>query len=444
MVNGKRMILTSKYLNEIRREYALYVVESRSVPHISDGLKASSRRIMWEARDGKKSKSATLAGVTMALHPHSPPTDAINTLAAPYGNNHCLLTGVGSFGTRLDPTAYGAPRYTSVYASKFAEKVFYVDLELVPMKPNYDNTLEEPVHFLPLVPMCLVNPIEGIALGFACDIFPRALDDIIETQLKVLDGKGQRNEPNITFTPFNNVSKGQTPDGKWIFEGEVIVEDSATARVTNLPYGMKYENFISLLNKLIDNEKMVDYIDRSKDNINIECKFKRGELLGDNVVERVKDLLGLKKTMAENINLIDFDGKRVISPTYFEIVEMFTKWRLTYYKKRYERLAAILEVDIQKLRDILTAIKHNVGGEALKKKGKQELKEFLTQLKIVHIDYIASLPVYRFTKEEKDKVEAELKESLLTLEMYQEIIEKEQLQIDLYKQELKQIRKEFC
>lgn len=434
----------SDYIERQRKGYALYILQSRAIPSIADGLKAGARRIMWVAKDGKKWKSASLAGACMPYHPHGAPEDAVNTLAAPYGNNIPLLKGIGSFGTRLDPTAYGASRYTSVQISNFAEKVFYKDLEIIPMKMNYDNTLEEPVHFLPLVPMCLVNPIEGVAIGFACDIMSRSLEDIIDTQIKVLDGKGQRDEPNITFTPFKSVSKGKNDLNKWVFEGEFKVLDSSTVQVTNLPLGLLHNAFINHLNKLIDQEKLVDYVDKSKDTINIVCKFKRGELFRDDKEEWVTTTLKLRQAINENLNLIDFDGDSVISPTYFEVVKKFTDWRLTFFKKRYERLASLLTTDIEKLEDLLTAIKHNIGGEASKKKGRAELKEHLQTIGIRHLDYIASLPVYRFTKEEKEKAEQELKEALKTLSSYNEIINSKQMQIDIYKQELKQVRKEFC
>jgi DNA gyrase/topoisomerase IV subunit A len=435
---------SSKYINKQRRDYALYILQSRAIPSIADGLKAGGRRIMWVARDGKKWKSASLAGACMPYHPHSAPEDAVDTLAAPYGNNIPLLDGIGSFGTRLNPTAYGASRYTSVQVSDFAEKVFYKDIEILPMKMNYDNTLEEPVHFLPLVPMCLVNPVEGVAIGFACDILSRSLEDIIETQLKVLDGKTQRDEPNITFTPFKSVSKGKDDTDRWIFEGEFKVLDSSTVQVTNLPLGLLHDKFINHLNKLIEQDKLVDYTDKSKDTILVECKFKRGELFMDNRDEWIMNTLGLRVAKRENLNLVDFDGNSIISPTYFEVVKKFTDWRLGFYKVRYERLASLVKVDIEKLEDLLTAIKHNVGGEASKKKGRAELKEHLQTIGIRHLDYIASLPVYRFTKEEKEKAEQELKEALKTLSSYNEIINSKQLQVDIYKQELKQVKKEFC
>lgn len=433
---------SSQYINKQRRDYALYVLQTRAIPSIADGLKASSRRVMWVARDGKKWKSATLAGAAVPYHPHQPPEDAINTLAAPYGNNVPLLDGIGSFGTRLNPTAYGASRYTSVQASDFANDAFYVDIDIIPMKPNYDNTLEEPVHFLPLVPIALLNAAEGVAVGFACDILPRSLSDIIDSQIKHLEGKKERKEPNITFQPFNSVSIDKE-DNKWIFQGVFSRIDSSSLRVTNLPYGTTYDKFINHLNKLIEQQKMVDYLDKSKDSINIECKFKRGELF-DYSDDQLTSLLNLRTALSENLNLIDFDGNSVLSTNYFDVVQRFTDWRFTFYKVRYERLAALKQIDIEKLEDILTAIKHNVGGIASKKKGKQELKEFLTSIGIRHLDYIASMPVYRFTHEEETKVKEELKAALALHKEYSQIVASDSKRRDIFVQELKDIKRKYA
>jgi DNA topoisomerase-2 len=208
----------SEYINSQRKDYSLYVLQNRAIPHMADGLKASARRVMWIARDGKKWKSANLAGACMPLHPHAAPEDAVNTLAAHYGNNNALLDGIGSFGTRLEPTEYGASRYTSVKASDFAKDAFYTDIEIIPMKLNYDNTLEEPVHFLPLVPVAFLNPTSGIAIGFACDIFSRSLKDIIDCQIKILQGTIPKKEPFVQFIPLKCTAVEKTEDYRWVFK----------------------------------------------------------------------------------------------------------------------------------------------------------------------------------------------------------------------------------
>ena len=162
--------MSSLYIEKERKDYSLYVMQSRAIPAVTDGLKAAGRRTLWIARNVGKTKTATLAGATLPIHPHATPESAINTLAAPYGNNIPLFKGYGAFGTMLDPTAYGAARYTSVATSKFTDDVMFKDIEIIPMMPNYDDTLEEPVRFLPLVPVALLNPAEGIAVGFATNI----------------------------------------------------------------------------------------------------------------------------------------------------------------------------------------------------------------------------------------------------------------------------------
>ena len=225
----------SEYVNEQRREYSLYVLQMRAIPSIADGLKAAGRRVLWTAKDGKKYKSATLAGATMPIHPHASPEGAINTLAAPYGNNIPLLHGDGAFGTLLNPTAYGAARYTSVKVSEFTKDVVFKDIELVPMQDNYDGTLEEPVHFLPLVPISLLNPSEGIAVGFASNILPRALEDIIDDQIKHLQNQRIK-EQWPGFYPTSSVVE-HVEGNKWEFFGESEQVNATTLRITQLADG---------------------------------------------------------------------------------------------------------------------------------------------------------------------------------------------------------------
>ena len=433
---------SSEYINTQRRDYSLYVLQSRAIPHAADGLKAAARRVLWVARDGKKRKSATLAGECMPLHPHASPEGAVNTLAAPYGNNIPLLKGDGAFGTLLNPTAYGAARYTSATISKFAEDVVLRDIEIVPMMENYDGTLEEPKHFLPLIPIVLLNPQEGIAVGFASDILPRSLADIIHTQIAYLTGKAFK-QPKPTFEPTKQKAV-QFDGGKAVFAGEIERVNATQVRVTNLPYGLTHQKFIANLMKMEEAEDpiIVDYVDNSQDKYDILIQFKKGTLSGlaDDAV-LVK--LGLVSSVSENMNVIDFDGKRVWAPTYAEMIEKFCDWRLAWYKVRYERLAKLLGEDIQRYLDILLAIKKNVGGTARQVKSRAELKDVLQELGIVYIDYIADLPVYRFTEEEKKKVEEKLEEAEARMKTYNKLLKSEDERRKIYVEELREIASKY-
>lgn len=435
---------SSEYINEQRREYSLYVLQNRAIPHVSDGLKAAARRILWVARDGKKRKSATLAGECMPYHPHASPETTVNTLGAHYGNNIPLIKGDGGFGTLLDPTAFAASRYTSATISKFAADVVLRDIEIIPMMENYDGTLEEPMHFLPLIPIVLLNPQSGIAVGFASDILPRSLEDIIHSQIAYLSGKGFR-EPKPTFVSTNQKATWDDVSQKWQFTGTIEKEGAVNVRITNLPYGLTHEKYITKLHKWLEesslDEKMpqiVKVTDKSKDNYNILVTFKKGSIskMPD---DEILAHLELVQNLGENLNVIDFNGKRVWQPTYVELIQKFCDWRLIWYKTRYERLSNILSQEIQRYNDILAAIKKNVGGTAKQTQSRIELKQYLEQLGIVHIDYIADLPIYRFTEEEKHKTEEKLMEAEKLMKRYKILLKDEGERRIIFIEELQEI-----
>lgn len=434
---------STDYLESERKLYSLYVLQHRALPAISDGLKAAARRVLWTARDGKKYKTATLAGATMPIHPHGEPSSTINTLAAPYGNNIPLLEGIGSFGTLTSPTGYGAARYTSVKISEFANDVLFKDIEIIPMIKNYDETLDEPLHFLPLIPLVLLNPTDGIAIGFATSILPRSLEDIVKEQIKFLSKKNYKVEDKpITFYPTKSQSHNRI-ENSWHFRGKYEITNSSTIVVTELPYGVEHEKYISSLIKLIENdERVLDYVDDTTNQFNIKIKLKRG-ILDGLLEDDIFKLLNLNNKISENMNVINFDCESVLSTSFSEIVEKFTEWRLQWYVKRYERLVEIAKEEIQRYLDIILAIDSNVGGLAKKISSKKELVDFLKALGIINVEYIASLPIYRFIEEEKKKVEEKLGGVEKELKQYVGLLKSEEKRKEIYIEELEQILKKY-
>lgn len=432
---------SSSYIDEQRRNYSLYILQMRAIPAVTDGLKAGGRRTLWVARDGKKYKTASLAGATMPLHPHASPDDAINTLAAPYDNNIPLFHGDGAFGTLLEPKAYGASRYTSVKVSKFTQEVVFKDIEIIPMTENYDGSLEEPVHFLPLVPVALLNPTQGIAVGFKSDIMPRALEDLIIAQISHLKGTKVIADPMPKFIPLNcGAFKREEGDKSvfFYFEGDYEDIDGVTVRITKLPYGLAHASFTNNLDNLIEKGIVIDYTDKSKDKIDVLVKFKKGNLRGI-AKEDVMKTLGLIVRHGEILNILDFDGKRIWNPSPVELIRKFTDWRLGWYVKRYERFRDLLNAELQRYYDIRLAIKHKIGAVALKTASRTELKELLKQLKVVNLDYIADLPVYRFTEEERLKNEQRIKEGEKQLKEYEQMLSNEGERRKVYISELQEI-----
>lgn len=436
---------SSQYINDCHRNFSMYVLQTRAFPTIADGLKSGGRRLLWTARSGDKFKTATLAGATMPLHPHGDASDTIDTLTKPYGNNIPLFEGIGAFGTRLKPDASGAPRYTSVKVSSFTKKVMFADIELVPMVDNYDDTLKEPAHFLPLVPVALVNPSEGIGVGFSSGILPRAIGDIVDSQIAYLNGKSF-NEPAITFSPFEAVSTTseiiKSGNVRWWFEGEFMRIDSSNLHIGNIPYGLEHAQLVAHLISLMDDGTIVSYEDHSSKEISIAVKFPRGALKTYSD-EQLTRLLKMRASVTEIMNMVDFSGTKVIPMTYTSTIKMFTEWRLQWYVKRYELLKEKVERDIQRYRDIINAIKNDVGGRGRKTANRTELTDWLGTIGVVYVDYIADMPIYRVTQAEAAKANEKLTEALVTLAEYERLINDPDARRKIYVQELKDVKKEF-
>ena len=103
----------------------------------------------------------------------------------------------------------------------------------------------------------------------------------------------------------------------------------------------------------------------------------------------------------------------------------------------------LLADDIQRYKDVLRAINRNVGAVAKKVRSRGELKEFLEEIGVVHLDYIADLPVYRFTEEEKEKIEKKLEEAEAKMKEYKHLLKSEDARRLVYMEELKDILKSY-
>ena len=318
----------------------------------------------------------------------------------------------------------------------------FADIEIIPMRDNYDGSTQEPVHFLPLIPVALLNPSEGIAVGFASTILPRKLEDLIQTQLNYLSNSTKKLPLTPHFVPINQsaVSESTTGDKySYLFQGDYVQKDSSTLIITQLPYGQSYEKVLDKLDAMVESGTIIDVEDKSKNIFNIIVKFKRGSL---NTLTRVQILhmLGLSINVTENLNVLDFLGTNVWSARPQELIEQFTTWRLSWYARRYERLRGLLKIDLSRLYDIRIAIKNNIGSRINKIGSRQELKIILDDIKIVNLDYIADLGIYRFTEDERLKNERKIIEAEKQLRDYDDIISSDIRRCDIYSSELKQIQ----
>lgn len=161
--------------NELKKnfiEYAVAVNTDRSIPSATDGLKPVARRILWSAHESGYThskphvKSARIVGNTMGqYHPHGDSSiyGAMVRLSQNWVLRYPLIDWHGSNGTQSGDGP-AASRYSEARLSKISEDGLLANIKKknVDFKPNYDETLEEPVDLPSIFPNLLCNPNSGI------------------------------------------------------------------------------------------------------------------------------------------------------------------------------------------------------------------------------------------------------------------------------------------
>jgi DNA gyrase subunit A len=177
-------------------DYAMSVIVSRALPDVRDGLKPVQRRILYSmgelnlTSDKPYRKSARIVGDTMGkYHPHGDTSiyDAMVRLAQDFSTREMLVDGHGNFGS-VDGDSPAAMRYTEARLSKISmELLADIGKDTVDYRPNFDESLKEPVVLPSRYPNLLVNGASGIAVGMATNIPPHNLSEVIDAVVKIMD-----------------------------------------------------------------------------------------------------------------------------------------------------------------------------------------------------------------------------------------------------------------
>lgn len=177
-------------------DYAMSVIASRALPDVRDGLKPVQRRILYSmselnlSPDKPYRKSARIVGDTMGkYHPHGDSSiyEAMVRMAQDFSIRYPLVDGHGNFGS-VDGDSAAAMRYTEARLSKISmELLADINKNTVDFKPNFDESLKEPVVLPARYPNLLVNGTSGIAVGMATNIPPHNLLEIINGVVKIID-----------------------------------------------------------------------------------------------------------------------------------------------------------------------------------------------------------------------------------------------------------------
>lgn len=444
-----KKINASDYILDTSKEYSIYVAENRAIPKVTDGLKDGQRKALWLMRNNAtEMKTVGLVGNMSSsylyVHGDSSAGDTIGKLAAPYLNNVPLIEGLGAFGTKVDPYAIGAPRYTEIKRSKAAMDFLYNDLDLVPTKPNYDGSTQEPVTFLPLIPVVLMNGISGIAVGWSTSILPRDPKDLQKAVIDTLDGKKLKSiEPKYTYV---DVKTKHLEANSWEFIGAFKRTDTNIVTITELPPELSLEKFKDRLDQLEENGKIQSYDDNSAKNIEIIVKMKRGDLV-NLTDEKLIDLFKLKSRKTERIVVVDWNYKSIREYANAEdLVVDFVNWRFSVYIERYNRYLADAQHELNFYQGVKACFDQKLPEALLGAKNKAEVVSLVEAITTKftmtdeQIDSIASFASYRWAKDNYQIIVDKIKNIKANIAEYTDLLANPDKIKAIYKDEVKALK----
>lgn len=438
-------------VNDDQRKYSRYVCDSRAIPHEIDGLKPVQRRILWamwnsDARN-RYTKTVKVAGLAMGYHPHGDKSiqDALSQMAQDFtfANNIPLVSGEGTFGDVLDPSAIASPRYTEVKLSDFVKDLgFFESLPDIDYVKNYDETEDEPIHFVGKVPIVLLNNIQGIATGFRCFIPGHRLADIVKSQINYLKTrkplslkpwyKDFKGEVKMAETESGNTTMSTTFAFKW--EGDTLY-------LTDSPMNWNREKVVSLLDDILERKDswLKEYVDFSSQTFRIELQYKKGEKPSQ---KEIMALFNKEDIQTLAMNVITYDGKlRNFKPE--EIIKRFCDFRKTHLIRRFKRLSGLEEEKIERNSELIRFIKEKWNEKVIGIKSKKDFEEKLKASKFKYFEWLCTIPVYRMTIEEVKKCEEAIVEAKTTLARYQGLVKEDKKLTDFMVTELEELQNKW-
>ena len=428
------------YTEQIYKDYSLYVLQNRAVPHILDGLKTSQRKALACAIKYARSqiKVSALSGYVIATenycHGDSSLNSLISYMGASYtgGNNYPLFTGYGAFGTKLEETP-AAARYIAVKLSTIFDKIFpAIDFKILTATEPDENP--ESDHFLPIIPYAAVNGIAGIAVGYATKILPFAIEDICNYMKAKMSGK--KTQPLLPwFKGYKIPVYRDAETQKFIMEGHFTKPKKNIIVVDEVPVSYSLDKYHSYLNKLMENGKIRDYTCRSKKDWEIEIEVDKD--IWKKTDKQLIELLGLKSILSENINFIDTEGKVQHYTKIEDYIDAFMSLREKFYDKRknyilYKNDEQLLNLSIKILMNAYGKLNKNEisleGTLAYVNKSKKEItlvfdrlsnsKVNLSNIEKVTTEVFGSIGLREMTDASRVKFEKEREELLKERELY--------------------------
>ncbi len=464
-------------MSESMIPYSEHVILERALPRVEDGLKPVQRRILYTLHelditpDKDYKKSARIVGECLGkFHPHGDTSvyDAMVRMAQDFNMRECLVDGHGNYGS-VDGDGAAAMRYTEARMAPLALDVLKdLDKNTVDWTLNFDDTLQEPVTLPCRFPNILVNGANGIAIGLATNIPTHNLSEVISGAIAMIDNR------DITLEQMMKIIPGPDfPTGGYIIGGEELKTAYSTGKgkigirakvhiegkpgekqnivITELPYQVNKAKLLQRILEVRDSKKydlscITEILDES-DRFGMRAVVR---LKKDSDVNKVLEILFKETDMqiSYGINMVAIaDGRPQLMGildilSYYinyqrDVIYRRTKYELDIAKEREHILLGLI-IAVKNIDEVVKIIKTSEDTAEAKRR---LIERFV--LSDRQAQAILDMRLARLTSLEIYKLEQELKEVQELIAKLTAILNSRQLQFDIIKTEMLEIKKKF-
>lgn len=456
--------------------YSKYIIQERALPDIRDGLKPVQRRILYSMnKDGNTfekgyRKSAKSVGNIMGnFHPHGNSSiyDAMVRMSQNWKNREILVEMHGNNGS-MDGDPPAAMRYTEARLSEIAGYLLQdIEKNTVSFAWNFDDTEKEPTVLPAAFPNLLVNGSSGISAGYATDIPPHNLSEVIDAVVYMIDHPKASLEKLMEFLPGPDFPTGgiiqgadeikkayETGKGRVVVRSRTEIEELKGGKqqiiVTEIPYEVNKAVLVKKIDDVRVNNKVPgivevrDESDRTGLRIAIELKKDADSQTILNYLLKYTDL-----QVNYNFNMVAIDhftprqvGLQKILSSYISHRKDIIIERSKFDKAKAEKRLHIVEGLIRVL-SILDEIIALIRSSDNKTDAKENLKvsyDFSEE----QAEAIVTLQLYRLTNTDivtLQNEENDLRDLITTLSA---IIGDEATMYNVMKRELREVKKKFA
>ena len=457
-------------------QYAKDIIQNRAIPDVRDGLKPVQRRILYamfrdrNTYDKAHKKSATAVGNVMGhYHPHGDSSiyEAMVHMSQWWKQNECYIDMHGNNGS-MDGDSAAAMRYTEARLSKISGELLKdIDKDTIEWAPNFDDTLYEPIVLPAKYPNLLVNGAKGISAGYATEIPPHNLGEVIDATIKRIDSPNSRLDTILDIVKGPDFPTGAIVEGKAQIEealtkgrGKVIIrskyeiiEEKKNKQVIihEIPFEVNKANLVKKISDIIYDKK-IDGIIEVRDESDREEKVRIAiDLKKDANVDNILNYL-FKNTdlqVSYSYNMVCIVNRRPMIVGVMEVLDAYiehqkevitrrTRFDLEHAKARMHIVEGLI-----KALDILDEVIKTIRSSKNKSDAIKNLVDSF-DFSEKQAEAIVNLQLYRLTNTDVNVLKEEHANLLKVIQILESILNDENKLKEVMKKELKAIKTEYA